>query len=114
MDDKVKQQKEHYDKSAHQPYEDLAPGKSVLYDHFSSKRKTPCRRKCIIHQKGDRPRSYSIITPYGQIRRRNRRHIKAEKDDSCSDSPLQHTVEESDSPVPTAESTILSEDSVHC
>ena len=39
MEKRVRQQKEHYDKSAHRPYEDLASGQKVVYDHFSSTRK---------------------------------------------------------------------------
>ena len=52
--------------------------------------------KGIINQKADTSRSYCIITLTGQIGR-NRPHIKAERVDSYSDSPLQCIVEESDS-----------------
>ena len=80
MEKRVRQQKEHYDKSAYRPYEDLGSGQKVVYDHFSSTRKRPHWRKGTIDKKAVTPRSFYIDTPNRKIRR-NRKHIKAEKGD---------------------------------
>ena len=80
MEKRVRQQKEHYDKSAHRPYEDLVSGQKVVYDHFSSTRKRPYWRKGTIDKKVVTPRSFYIDTRNRKIRR-NRKHIKAEKGD---------------------------------
>ena len=47
MDEKVRWKKNTDNKSAHQPYENLSPGRSVVYDHFGSTRRKPCWRKSI-------------------------------------------------------------------